>query len=171
MKGGKNFARQIARERFGVVDEDSVFSGNSSTEWGEKYEPEAIARYEVETLTEVHGMQKGIADGWLSCTPDGYVGEDGLTEVKCHHNTDKHMSNLLYDAWVKTYEEQCRFQMMLTDRAWCDLISYDPRWPEPMDLHIYRLERDPEWEAFCLDRIRQAEEIIEKTLTKLNNYE
>lgn len=182
LKGGRKFARQLAMERFGVEDNESYFDGNSATEWGNEHEIVAIDRYEMETFETVYGMQEGVTakledgkivqtsddEGWLSCTPDGYVNEDGLAEVKCHHSSQKHMMNLLEDQWVKKYEEQCRFQMMLTDRDWCDLISYDPRWPEPMDLHYVRLERDPEWEAFCMDRIEQAEKIIAETLEKLN---
>lgn len=181
IKGGRDFARKIARERFGVIDEESSFDGNYATEWGNTYEYRAIERYEQETFTEVHSMQKGVtaklednkiyktddAEGWLSCTPDGYVGDNGLTEVKCHYNTDKHMMNLLNNAWVKSYEQQCRFQMMLTDRKYCDLISYDPRWQKPLDLHVVRLERDPEWDEFFKDRISQAEEIIDETLDKI----
>jgi len=167
LKGGRDFARQIARERFGVIDEESTYNGGYATEWGNTYEYKAIQRYEQETFREVHSMQKGFEDGWLSCTPDGLVCKNGVVEVKCHYNTDKHMDNLLQNTWVDSYEEQCRFQMMITDRSWCDLISYDPRWEKPLDLHIVRLERDPEWEAFCMDRIKQAEQIIEQTLTKL----
>jgi hypothetical protein len=169
LKGGRDFAKQIAMERFGVVDDESTFSGNGATQWGDKYEMEALARYEIETFSEVHSMQEGVEDGWLSCTPDGYVGKNGLTEVKCHYKSLKHMKNLLDNVWVKTYEEQCRFQMMLTERDWCDLISYDPRWPEPYDIHWTRIERDEDWEEFCMDRIEQAEQIIDKTLTRLKN--
>ena len=167
IKGGRTFARQLARERFGVVDEESSFKGNYATEHGNQYEPEALARYQQETFTEVHSMQKVVTKGWLSCTPDGLIGDDIITEVKCPFDTDNHMSNLLEQAFVKDYEAQCRFQMMLTERPLCHLISYDPRWPEPYDITWVELERDKEWEAFCMNRIDQAEAIISKTLKQL----
>jgi hypothetical protein len=169
LQGGKTFARQIARERFGVEDPNSAFGGNAATEWGNYHEDEAIAAYEAQHFVSVHSGQVGVADGWLSCLPDGLVGTNGIAEVKCHFKTDKHMDNLLEDKWVSAYEAQCRFQMMLTGRDWCDLISYDPRWPERMNLHSVRLEREDEWEEFCHDRIEQAEEIIADIIAKLGS--
>lgn len=181
LKGGRNFAKQLAMERWGVRDGESSYDGGWATEWGNMYEEQAIHRYEQETFQVVHGMQVGVTaqykdgeilestdgEGWLSCTPDGRVGDDGLTEVKCPYKSLNHMDNLLEEKWVKQYEEQYRFQMMLTDRDWCDLISYDPRWDDPLDLYWVRLERDPDWEEFCMDRIDQAEEIIAKILKDL----
>lgn len=167
LKGGKTFAQQIARERFDVVDEESSFSGDDATEWGNTYEPIAIEAYEMRHFVSVHSSQIAVAEGWLSCTPDGLVGTNGIAEIKCHFKTDKHMANLLKNEWVSAHEAQCRFQMMLTERDWCDLISYDPRWEAPLDLHSVRIKRDPEWEDFCMNRIEHAEEIIAFTITKL----
>jgi len=166
LKGGKTFARQIARERFGIFDDDSAYSGKA-TEWGLTHEQAAIEAYEAHNLVSVHSSQIGIAKGWLSCTPDGLVGTYGILEVKCHFNTDKHMANLLENTWINEFESQCLFQLMLTGRDWCDLVSYDPRWKPPLNLHSVRIARNPEWEAFCMDRIRQAEEIIADVLERL----
>jgi len=172
LKGGKTFAKQLARERFGIIDEESSFKGNRATEYGNEHEPVAIDRYEAETFQSVHGRQKLFEDGYLSTSVDGLIQDDGIIEIKCPFATKNHMANLMEDKWINKYEEQVRFQMMLADRDYVKLVSYDPRWASKgMDLHVATLDRDPAWEDFCRDRIRQAEEIISETLQVLEDYE
>ena len=38
--------------------------------------------------------------------------------------------------------DQAMFQMACTGRKWVDLATYDRRLPEPMRLHVLRIERD-----------------------------
>jgi|SRR5699024_845783 len=167
LKGGIQFARQIAMERLGVVDDISTFKGNAATEWGNENEPIAIEAYEANTFNEVHGQQKQATKGNLSCTPDGFIGDIGLIEVKCPYNSTNHLNNLLENSFVKQYESQCRFNMMLTATEYCDLISFDPRFPQHLRIHVATIERDTEWEDFCMNRIEQAEEIIANIIEKL----
>lgn len=167
LKGGVTFARQIAMERLGVVDDVSAFKGNAATEWGNENEPLAIEAYEAFSFNEVHGHQKQVTKGNLSCTPDGFIGDNGLIEIKCPFNSTNHLDNLLYDKFIKQYESQCRFNMMLTGTGYCDLISFDPRFPERLRVHVVTLDRDPEWELFCMNRIEQAEEVIANIIEKL----
>ena len=114
--GGINAARNIAAERERLIDpeQDNGFSGSIHTEWGNEHEADAIAAYERERMVEVHGQQEVIVQGWLSCTPDGLIGTDGLVEVKCPSKMENHKENLLRNAWVSQYFDQVQFQMMLS---------------------------------------------------------
>lgn len=170
LKGGVTYAQQIALERFGVVDEDSAFTGNKATEWGNLYESEAISVYEMRNIVDVYDQQVGVKDGWKSCTPDGYISDNGLLEVKAPFASKNHLLNLIENAFVSDYEDQVQFQMMLTGRQWCDLISYDPRFPDSHCLHVVRIEVDTDWQKRCMNRIEQAEEVIAETIEKLNKY-
>ena len=169
--GGINSAIEIAKERLslkGYLEVEEPWQGNDATIWGHANENDALIRYEEHTFSTVTDKQKGVADGWLSCTPDGYVGEDGLVEVKSPFTTKTHMGYLLEpDSLRDQYYDQCQFQLMLTGRDWCDLVSYDPRWKEPLDIVVVRIEPDIEWQARTLERIRQAEVIITETIDKL----
>ena len=171
LKGGETASIEIAKERMsldGYVQPEEAWGGNDATEWGNQHENDALTRYEEHTFSTVTDKQKGVADGWLSCTPDGYVGEDGLVEVKCPFTTKVHMGYLLDpDSLQDQYYDQCQFQLMLTGRKWCDLVSYDPRWKEPLDVVVVRIEPDIEWQERARERIRQAEVIITETIDKL----
>jgi hypothetical protein len=40
------------------------------------------------------------------------------------------------------YVLQMAWQMCCTGRAWCDFVSYDPRLPAEMQIHVTRVKRD-----------------------------
>lgn len=164
--GGINAARNIAAERERLIDpeQDNGFSGSVHTEWGNEHEADAIKAYEARNFVEVHGQQEVVVKDWLSCTPDGFVGEDGLVEIKCPSKMENHKENVLRNAWVSQYFDQVQFQMMLTERKWCDLVSFDPRQQPWAQLHVVRIARDESRIDFIKDRMKQAEQIINEEL-------
>lgn len=76
-------------------------------------------------------------------SPDGLVGDDGLVEIKCPSSA-VHIDTLLGGAIDGKYVKQMQWQMACTGRAWCDFVSYDPRMPAEMQLHVERVHRDPQ---------------------------
>jgi hypothetical protein len=36
-----------------------------------------------------------------------------------------------------------QWQLACTGRAWCDFVSFDPRFPEDMQIWVRRIEADP----------------------------
>lgn len=100
----------------------------------------------------------------LGCSPDGIVGSDGLIEIKSRRQ--KYQVQTIVEHWREgtppsDYILQVQTAMLVTDRAWCDLISYSGGLPMiPM-----RIERDPKIGAAIIDACAAAEtkiaEIIE----------
>lgn len=76
----------------------------------------------------------GIVIGY---SPDGLVGDDGLIEIKSPKQKN-HLRSLLSDEVPAEYVPQVQAGLAVTDRAWCDFISYAPGLP----LFIHRCERD-----------------------------
>lgn len=76
------------------------------------------------------------------CSPDGIVGDDGLVELKCPANMAKHLDALRNGDHAKEYRWQLQHQLMVTGRAWVDAVSYDPRYPENLQLAVVRVDRD-----------------------------
>ena len=81
-----------------------------------------------------------------------------------------HYENLQRDAFLKDYEKQCQFQLYLSGRKWCDLVSYDPRYKDPYKLRIIRIEADLELHQLIEERVVLVEEIIKDELEKLGMY-
>lgn len=76
------------------------------------------------------------------CSPDGLLGDDGVLEIKCPDNPEKHLEALRNGAHAKEYHWQVQHQLFVTGRKWADIVSYDPRFPERLQLAAVRVERD-----------------------------
>jgi hypothetical protein len=71
---------------------------------------------------------------------------DGLVEIKCPWNTANHIETLL-NGMPAEHIPQLQGQMWITGRQWCDFVSYDPRMPAELQLHVQRIQRDPSFIA------------------------
>lgn len=81
---------------------------------------------------------------------DGFVGEDGLVELKAPM-LHTHVGYLLGEAMPDTYVAQVQGQLWVTGRQWCDWCSYHPDMPPTAQVCI-RVEPDPKFQK-ALDTI------------------
>ena len=58
---------------------------------------------------------------------------------------------------------------MTTGRDWVDMVSFDPRFPEGLQLAIIRVERDEGAIASLREEITKADAEIEALVNELNN--
>jgi putative phage-type endonuclease len=137
----QNYAAELIAERLTGVTANSYTS--PAMQWGMDQEEAAKALY-----ADRLGMVVDPADfvdhpevAWSGASPDGYVDLDGLVEVKCPL-TATHLETLLGGSIPGGYRTQMQWQMACTGRAWCDFVSYDPRLPPRMQLHVQRVPRD-----------------------------
>lgn len=140
--GRKNLMMRLLAERVtGVVPESYT---NAAMEWGTTQEPFARMEYEVsrETFVEKTGFWKHPIIQWLGASPDGLVDQNGLVEIKCPNSTT-HLEYIFNDEVPPEYYKQIQCQLWVTDRMWCDFVSYDPRIMKPSKrLFIKRCSRD-----------------------------
>jgi len=117
---------------------------NEAMQWGIDEEPMAVAEYEIQTGNLVTPV--GFIDHpdikMAGASPDGFVGDNGLIEVKSP-NTSTHVDFLLSGKIDRKYIFQMMWQMDSTKREWCDFSSYDSRMPPKHQLLIKRVESDP----------------------------
>lgn len=83
------------------------------------------ARYaEVETVGFVTNDRWGFT---LGCSPDGLVGDDGLIECKSRRQKYQ-IQTLVENVGAGTVPEEYTLQiqtaLLVTERAWCDFVSY-----------------------------------------------
>lgn len=103
------------------------------------------------------------------CSPDGLIGGDGLLEIKCPASMAKHLDALRTGAHAKEYRWQLQHQLMVTGRAWVDAVSYDPRFPEGLQLAVTRVERDEAAIKDLVEAIIEANAEVEAMVRELNN--
>lgn len=116
---------------------------NAAMQWGTEKEPEARALYALLINTPVKevGFIEHPTIPMSGASPDGYVGDVGLVEIKCP-NTATHIDTLLGGSVPAKYIGQMQWQLSCTGRRWCDFISFDPRMPDTMAMFIKRVDRD-----------------------------
>lgn len=107
----------------------------------------------------------------VGCSPDGLIGDDGLLEIKCPASMAKHLDSLRTGAHAVEYRWQLQHQLFVTGRAWVDAASYDPRFPEGLQLAIKRVERDEAAIAELAAEITKAEGEVNAVLAELNQLE
>ena len=125
---------------------DKTYDSDNKSEWmerGNELEAEARSLYEFRFNVDVEQVGFCSHDTLLcGVSPDGLVGDDGLVEIKCpKHST--HIGYLLAGKLPSGYVPQVQGQLWVTDRKWCDFISYHPDF-DPM---IIRVERDEKYIA------------------------
>lgn len=98
--------------------------------WGIEMQSEAIASYEAAFPIDLCGPEGFVIHPtieFFGATPDGFIGADGLIEVKCP-NTTTHIKYILdKDTVPKQYRPQLAAQLLCTGRRWVNFVSYDPR--------------------------------------------
>lgn len=157
----KSFINKMIAEI--VTGESEPFPVNEYMQWGIDNEDEARIAYEKKSGNTVEqvGFVYKDENKKVGCSPDGLIGKGGLIEIKCPM-TKTHVGYMLEGA-PKKYIMQMQFQMYVTNRVWCDFVSYDPRLPEGMNMLVERVDRDP-------DLIMKIESSIKATVKEIDSF-
>jgi putative phage-type endonuclease len=136
-----SYAAQLVAERLTGVPAETYQS--AAMLHGIETEAEARAAYafyhDAEVVQVGYIEHPSITEAGAS--PDGFVGDDGLVEIKAP-NTSTHIDTLLSKSVPLKYISQMQWQLACTGRQWCDYVSYDPRMPADMRLFVNRIHRD-----------------------------
>lgn len=136
-----NYMAQLIAER--LTGKPAETFQNAAMAWGNEQEPHARKAYEDRSglFVERVGFVQHPKIPMSGASPDGLCGDDGLVEIKCP-NTATHIDTLLGGEIDKKYMLQMQWQMACTSRQWCDFVSFDPRLPPAMQLHVARVPRN-----------------------------
>lgn len=142
---------------------------NAAMERGIELEGEARDAYSFQTGNAVQEVGFVACESLpnTGCSPDGEVNEDGLVEIKCPSAMGKHLDALLNGAHAVEYRWQLMHQLMVTGRKWVDAASYDPRWPEHLQLAICRVQRDEDAIKELAAEITKADAEVEAKVQQL----
>lgn len=92
-------------------------------------------------------------------TPDGFVEQDGLIEVKCP-STGKFLDWIMAGTVPEEHKPQMLLQLSVTRKSWVDFVAYDPRMPEGKQLFVRRfLPTELEIQAVDVAAIKFLEEV------------
>lgn len=161
-----NLIVTLALERLTGEPEQSF--QNDAMRRGTELEPFARGAYEAHTgdLVEQVAFLAHPAHDFVGVSPDGLVASDGMTEFKCPASQAKHLAALRDGAHAKEYRWQVQGQLWVSGRAWCDVVSFDPRFPDGLQLAITRVARDEtaikQLEQACITANAEVETVVEE---------
>jgi putative phage-type endonuclease len=164
----ENYAVQLVLER--ITQSKGESYTNAAMQWGTDTEPMARQQYELKrgVFVDEVGFIDHPTIAMSGASPDGLVGTDGLVEIKCP-NSATHMETLVSRKIPQKYIPQMMWQMSCTGRNWCDFVSFDPRFPENLQIFVERVEYDPTYARMLelevtqfLDEVEKKVEILRK---------
>lgn len=122
-KTRKTYMIDLATEAMEGTQTVGYFDKNM--EAGQEKEEAARKFYELITGCSVEEVGFVKRDDSVGASPDGLVGEDGLLEIKCPLGKT-HTRYILEDKVISIYKPQIQGQLWVTERKWCDFLSYRP---------------------------------------------
>jgi putative phage-type endonuclease len=105
-------------------------------------------------------------DGAVNAEEDGKYA--GLIEIKCPIETT-HTNTLMSKSVPSKYIPQIQWQMasVSPNVKWCDFISYNPNFPDTMQLFVATVERDNDYIAELEAEVIKFLDEVDQTILKL----
>lgn len=124
---------------------------------GSRAEEEAVSFYELQrdcATVKVGFVTNDV--GTIGASPDRFVGEDGLLEIKVPKE-HTHVLYLLKKAVDQAYYPQVQGQLWIAERRWVDVLSYHPEMPPA----LIRVERDEKFIGLLAAGVAEFSQVLE----------
>lgn len=161
--------RRMVRAYQGLPSE---FEGNIATTWGTNHEEEAREAFEYDQGVQVAPASFVVHPEykWLGASPDGYVRDYALLEIKCPFGLRDKPKPVPFKSISEQphYYAQMQIQMYCTDKIACyfwqwtpkdtklEIVDYDPLW-----IKAYLPKLESFYEEFLAIRDEGLEEKLE----------
>jgi putative phage-type endonuclease len=139
-------------------------------------ERESAARELYERTRGVSVTEVGFFDhptiAMSGASPDGAVNSEeegkyaGLIEIKCPIETT-HTNTLMSKSVPSKYIPQMQWQLACTSAKWVDFVSYNPNFPEELQLFVARVDRDDTYIGELEAEVIKFLDEVEQTIIKL----
>lgn len=165
----KKYKVRVVTERITGIPRDSFLERLRIIKWGKEQEVNARLAYEFLTGNDVDnvGFVKHPTIKNLGASPDGLILSDGLVEFKCPESTT-HIEYILDGVVPEEYKPQMLDQILVTNRDWCDFVSYDPRLDINNRIFIVRYKPTTqeiiEFEKRATEFLREADDLYERLM-------
>jgi putative phage-type endonuclease len=118
----KDVMRSMVRSS---LNAESEFTGNIATQYGTKFEPFALADFEMETGLDVieTGFNVSSVYDWLGASPDGLINDDEVLEIKCPFGK-RESADFKSLSDQPHYYAQMQIEMLCTGRNKCHFYQW-----------------------------------------------
>jgi putative phage-type endonuclease len=169
----QNYLIQIVTERLTGKKADSGFVNQAMLDGIERESAarELYMRTRGVSVTEVGFFDHPIIKN-SGASPDGAVNAEedgkyaGLIEIKCPIETT-HTNTLMSKSVPSKYIPQMQWQLACTGAKWVDFVSYNPNFPEELQLFVARVDRDDTYIAELEAEVIKFLNEVDQTIIKL----
>jgi putative phage-type endonuclease len=158
--GRKTYTMKLLAERMTGVWDEAYH--NKFMDDGIEREPFARQQYEITTGDKVQQVGFVKSDEETGVSPDGFVGDDGMIEIKCPL-ASTHCKYIIDNRLPAVYRPQVQGQLWICGRQWVDFVSYNP-YMRAQKLWWVRVGRDEEY-------IKELAKETKKFLAELRELE
>jgi len=158
--GAMSYMDQLIGERITGEAAELPFS-TRATERGKEFELLARDLYQIREEAEVEEVAIILNHG-IGYSPDGLIGDMGLTEIKSKLPKFQ-VSVILAGEVPKEHVAQCQGGLYVSGREWIDFVSY---W-KGMPLFVKRMHRDETYIAKLAERVATFNELLEDRMAKV----
>lgn len=140
--GRRNLRMDLVLERMNGKPSETTFQ-SAAMQQGIEREAGALAAYEALTGRVTHKSGFLSCDGVMAgCSLDGHVGDfDGIVEAKSPIAAT-HADYLETGKVPGDYHKQMVHGLWVTGARWCDWLSFNPDFPEGLQVKLVRVERN-----------------------------
>ena len=168
-KGALTYLRELVAAT--ITGVDKVGGSSRAMERGIDMEQDAIDYYANSRFIEVGpGRLLVIDDTIIGATPDGFVDDPvrglGTLQVKCP-NSDNHLETIMTKRVPDQYAYQIQGELWVSERVWCDYVSFDDRFPDPLKMVVIPVARNEEVIAEMSERVHEFANMVNSQVEHL----
>jgi putative phage-type endonuclease len=150
---------ELAAQRITGYVEPSYISDDMLRGMDDEHRAKEVYKKHYSPIKEVGFVVNKIKWVTMGCSPDGLVGDDGIIECKSRRQKYQ-LETIANDEVPSEYIIQIQTILMITERKWCDFVSYSGGMP----MFVKRVEANKEIQ----DAIIQAAMDFEDKVTEVN---
>lgn len=159
----KDYAFELASDS--LLTEPEVGFQSEAMIRGNELEDEARNYYSFVTDNKVEEVTFIKKDN-IGYSPDGLIGDNGLIEIKCPLKKN-HLKYLIDNKLPTKYKAQVQGGLYISEREYCDFISYHPLFKDEKKMFVVRVKRDEEYIKKLSDLLLKTTELKNSLLTQL----
>lgn len=156
-KSLKDYAFELASDSL-LTEPEASFQSEAMLR-GNELEEEARSYYSFVNDIKIDQVTFIKKDN-IGYSPDGQISDNGLIEIKCPLKKN-HLKYLIDNKLPSEYKSQVQGGLYISEREYCDFISYHPLFKDDKKMFVVRVYRDEEY-------IKKLSELLIKTIDLKN---
>jgi len=162
-KSLKDYAFELASDSL-LTEPEASFQSEAMIR-GNELEEEARSYYSFVNDVKIDQVTF-IKKDEIGYSPDGLIADNGLIEIKCPLKKN-HLKYLIDNKLPSEYKPQVQGGLYISEREYCDFISYHPLFKDDKKMFVVRVYRNEEYIKKLSDLLTKTIELKNEILTKL----